>query len=46
MTPIPRYFPLRPGFNVQFFIRARKPGDNPLAGVSARRLVQVRTTGR
>jgi hypothetical protein len=46
MMPIPRYFPLRPGFNVQFFIRARKPGDNPLAGVSARRLVQVRTSGR
>jgi hypothetical protein len=32
----------RPGYNLQFFIRARKPGDNPLAGVSTRRLVQVR----
>jgi hypothetical protein len=36
-------FPLRNGYNVQFFIRARKGGDDPLAGVSSRRLVQVRT---
>ena len=36
-------FPLRNGHNVQFFVRARKPGDNVLAGVSTRRLVQVRT---
>jgi hypothetical protein len=27
---------------VVFFVRARKPGDNLLAGVSTRRLVQVR----
>ena len=37
-------FPLRAGYNVQFFVRARKDGDNPLAGVSARRLVQVATS--
>ena len=35
-----RFF-FRPGYNLQFFVRARKPGDNPLAGVSSRRLVQV-----
>lgn len=34
-------FPL--GKAVQFFVRARKDGDNPLAGVSTARLVQVRT---
>ena len=38
-----RDFPLRRGYSVQFFVRARKDGDNILAGVSTRRLVQVRT---
>lgn len=36
-------FPLRPGYSVQFFARARKEGENALAGVSTRRLVQVAT---
>jgi hypothetical protein len=38
-----RDFPLRPGYNVQFFARARKEGENPLVGVSTRRLTQVAT---
>lgn len=38
-------FPLRSGFSVQFWIRVRKQGDEPLAGVSNRRLVQVATRG-
>lgn len=36
-------FPIRNGYSVQYFVRARKQGDNPLAGISARRLVQVAT---
>jgi hypothetical protein len=35
--------PLRNGYAVQFFIRARRAGDNLLAGISSRRLAQVRT---
>jgi hypothetical protein len=38
-------FPLRTGYSVQFFLRARKPGGSLLAGVSTRRLVQLRTVG-
>ena len=41
LTP-KKTFPLN-GKAVQFFVRARKQGDNRLAGVSTRRLVQVRT---
>jgi hypothetical protein len=36
-------FPLANGHNVQFFLRARKQGENTLAGVSARRLIQIAT---
>jgi len=44
ITLMPRAsFPLRRGYNVQFFLRATKPGENILAGVSTRRLTQVRT---
>jgi hypothetical protein len=44
LSMVPRAeFPLRNRHNVQFFVRARKQGENVLAGVSTRRLVQVRT---
>jgi hypothetical protein len=46
-TMQPRFsFPQpRNGFNVQFFIKAYRQGDPPLAGVAAYRLVQVRLAG-
>jgi len=36
-------FPLRNGLNVQFYVQARKLGERVIAGVTATRLVQVRT---
>jgi hypothetical protein len=36
-------FPLRNDYNVQFFVKAYRQGDNPLAGVAGYRLVQVAT---
>jgi hypothetical protein len=36
-------FPIRNGYSVQFFVKAHRQGDNPLAGIAAYRLVQVST---
>jgi hypothetical protein len=36
-------FPIRNGYSVQFFVRAYRQGDPPLAGVAGYRLVQVAT---
>jgi hypothetical protein len=36
-------FPIRNGYNVQFFVKAYKQGDNPLGGIAGYRLVQVAT---
>jgi hypothetical protein len=36
-------FPLKTGYNVQFFVKAYRQGDPSLAGISGTRLVQVAT---
>ena len=36
-------FPIRNGYNVQFFVKAYRQGDNPLGGIAGYRLVQVAT---
>jgi hypothetical protein len=36
-------FRVRTGYNVQFFVKAFRAGDPPLAGIAGYRLVQVRT---
>jgi hypothetical protein len=37
-------FPLKNGYNVQFFVKAYRSGDPTLAGISGTRLVQVKTS--
>jgi hypothetical protein len=38
-------FLIKQGYSTQFFVRARKEGDRPLAGIAGYRLVQVASTG-
>jgi hypothetical protein len=47
LTLVPnQFFPQpRNGFNVQFFIKASRPGDPGLGGIAGYRLVQVRLAG-
>jgi hypothetical protein len=41
LTTVPQAdFPRDPAYNVQVFVRASRPGEDPLAGISTRRLVQ------
>ncbi len=45
LTMVPQAdFPKNPDYNVQVYIRARKAGEDPLGGVSTRRLVQFGLT--
>ena len=36
-------FPIRNHYNVQFFVKVFRQGDNPLGGIAGYRLVQVAT---
>jgi hypothetical protein len=36
-------FPLKNGYNVQFYVKAYRKGDPALAGISGTRLAQVAT---
>jgi hypothetical protein len=45
LIPNSRFPQPRNGFNVQFFIKASRPGDPGLGGIAGYRLVQVRLAG-
>jgi hypothetical protein len=45
LVPNSRFPQPRSGFNVQFFIKASRPGDPGLGGIAGFRLVQVRLAG-